>query len=152
MLSVDLMSLCVFVRLCDFCSSVQFCERKNSLCYFPPFLCYPVSTAPYHAPALCYSSNLFLCYPVLTIPYHVPPLCYSSNLFLCYFVFYFKQLVHPSTRPPVNLPRYLVLNIPCLLHISYYPLTIIPLLYPLVSLGVSCPPQIEMLKPQYSNL
>ena len=59
-----------------------------------------------------------------------PPLCYSSNLFLCY---------------PV-------LNIPCPLNISYYPLTIIPLLYPLISLGVSCPPQIEMLKPQYSNL
>ena len=140
------------MRLCVFCSSVQFCERKNALCYFPPFLCYPVS---------CFKQLVHLstrppvnlpCYPVSTVPYHIPALCYSSNLFLCYFVSHLKQLVHLSTRPPVNLPRYPVLDIPCPLHISYYPLTIIPLLYPLISLGVSCPPQIEMLKPQYSNL
>ena len=48
-----------------------------------------------------------------TYPAPVSALCYSSNLFICYPVSYYKQLVHPSTRPPVNLPRYPVFLIPC---------------------------------------
>lgn len=35
-------------------------------------------------------------------------------MFLCYLVSHLKQLVHPSTRPPVNLPCYPVSLIPCL--------------------------------------
>ena len=35
------------------------------------------------------------------------------SLFICYHVSYYKQLVYPSTRLPVNLPRYLISNIPC---------------------------------------
>ena len=47
-------------------------------------------------------------------PYPAPAsaLCYSQNLFICYLVSYYKQLVYPSTRPPVNLPRYPVFLIP----------------------------------------
>ena len=56
----------------------------------------------------------------LSQTYSVPisALCYSQNLFICYPVSYYKQLVHLSTRPPVNLPRYLVFLIPypCLKH------------------------------------
>ena len=149
MLSVDLMSLCAFVCSVHLCSSVR--ERTPSV----TFLRSSVTLSPV-------LSNLFTCLlvhlstclvtlsqpsPTISPPSVTHQTCssvtlspISSNLFTC-------LLVHLST-----CLCYPVLTIPCLLHISYYPLTIIPLLYPLVSPGASCPPQIEMLKPQYSNL
>mgnify|MGYP000867657828 CR=1 FL=1 len=116
------------------------------------FLCHPVSTIPYprlkHTPSLhqpsvtprtCSSvtlspitSNLFTrllvhlstCHVTLSQPYPAPvsALCYSQNLFICYPVSYYKQLVYPSTRAPVNLPRYPVFLIPCLpIHLTLSP-------------------------------
>ena len=56
-----------------------------------------------------------------TYPVPLSALCYSQNLFICYPVSYYKQLVYLSTRPPVNLPRYLVFLIPCPLSTLPYP-------------------------------
>ena len=85
------------------------------------FLCYHVSNIPCPClkhtlplsqtsvtPRTCSSVTLSFSYPV-----SISALCYSQNLFICYPVSYYKQLVHPSTRPPVNLPRYPVSTIPC---------------------------------------
>ena len=59
--------------------------------------------------------HLSTCHVILSQTYLVPvsALCYSPNLFICYLVSYYKQLVHLSTHPPVNLPRYPISNIPC---------------------------------------
>ena len=85
------------------------------------FICYHVSNIPCPSlkhtlplsqtsvtPRTCSSVTLSFSYPV-----SISALCYSQNLFICYPVSYYKQLVHPSTRPPVNLPRYPVSTIPC---------------------------------------
>ena len=88
-----------------------------SLCYYPPFSCYPVSSSPVTtlcsfvtlsplplllSPVplllclliLCYYP-LFSCYPVSSYP--VPPLlilCYYP-LFLCYSVFFYPVSLYP---------------------------------------------------------
>ena len=73
--------------------------------------CSPVYSSTCQLATLpCLSHTLLLSQTYL-VP--ISALCYSSNLFICYPVSYYKQLVHPSTRPPVNLPRYPVSTIPC---------------------------------------
>ena len=61
-------------------------QSPFSLCYYPPFSCYPVSSYPVPPLlTLCYYP-LFSCYPVSSYP--VPPLlilCYYPS-FLCYSV------------------------------------------------------------------
>ena len=71
----------------------------------------------------CLLVHLSTCHVTLSQPYPVSisDLCYSQNLFICYPVSYYKQLVYLSTRPPVNLPRYLVFLIPCPLSTLPYP-------------------------------
>ena len=80
------------------------CLKQTLSCLSPLLLIEPVHLLP------CLSHTLSP-YP----PYPAPAsaLCYSQNLFICYLVSYYKQLVYPSTRPPVNLPRYLLFLIPC---------------------------------------
>ena len=80
------------------------CLKQTLSCLSPLLLIEPVHLLP------CLSHTLSP-YP----PYPAPAsaLCYSQNLFICYLVSYYKQLVYPSTRPPVNLPRYPVFLIPC---------------------------------------
>ena len=77
-------------------------------------------------------------------PYPAPAsaLCYSQNLFICYPVSYYKQLVYPSTRPPVNLPRYPVFLIPysCLSHtLSLHQPSVTPRTCSSVTLSFSYP-------------
>ena len=97
------------------------CLKQTLSCLSPLLLIEPVHLLP------CLSHTLSP-YP----PYPAPAsaLCYSQNLFICYPVSYYKQLVYPSTRPPVNLPRYPVFLIPysCLKHtLSPYPPYPVPL-------------------------
>ena len=91
-------------------------------------------------PCLSHTLTLSQTYPV-----PLSALCYSQNLFICYPVSYYKQLVYPSTRPPVNLPRYPVFLIPysCLKHtLSPYP----P--YPVPLSSLPCPyPVTKKVKP-----
>ena len=156
MLSVDLMSLCTFVKSVLLCSSVR--ERTPSV----TFLRSSVTLSPV-------SSNLFTCLlvhlstclvtlsqppPTMPHPSVTHQTCSSVTLSPISSNLFTRLLVHLLTCLVTLSPSYPVspYPVPCPLHISYYPLTIIPLLYPLVSPGASCPPQIEMLKPQYSNL
>ena len=133
-LSVDLMSLWFFVCSVHLCSSVR--ERTPSVTFLRSSVTLSQPPPTMSHPSVTHQT----CSSVTLSPI-------SSNLFTC-------LLVHLSTCLVTLSPSYPVspYPVPCPLHISYYPLTIILLPYPLVSLEASCPPQIEMLKPQYSNL
>ena len=76
-------------------------QSPFSLCYYPPFSCYPVSSYPVPPLlTLCYYP-LFSCYPVSSYP--VPPL-----LTLCYYPLF-------SCYPVSSYP------VPPLLILCYYP-------------------------------
>ena len=72
-----------------------------SLCYYPPFLCYPVSSYPVTTPVLMLPCLLFSCYYPLFLCY---PVFSSSVTTLCSFVTLSPFTLSPLFSSSVTTP------------------------------------------------